>query len=408
MRTVLLVVLLGLISARPAFAEVLCRAKTHIVGGSVAEIGAYAPARKVLIATNDADEMIDLYRVKDLAGHATLDGVQRIDVEDTEPSSVAVHPTRPLAFVVALCGGHTYPGELYVLELEGPPGKASGRQVHRQALPPGPDCIAIAPDGRTALVAIEAEENPKTPGRVLAIDLTKLNHCLAGKGKLPVHEITGLDEALGIPVGRIEPEFISISDDSRLAAVSCQENDAVVLIDLPTRTITGVIRLKPCSDPDGVAITGPTTHNGRKGYLIVAAEEGRKHPKTNVRGGQALSVHFVPADAPGSPLPLGSLDVRKPLHALPGERCDPEGVVLFQLGGKLYCTVGLERKQKALLVDLSDPTNPRCVHVIDVGVRPEGLFAIPLGPNHVCCVVVNEGNGENGSITFVDLRENQP
>lgn len=407
MRTLPLVVLFGFASLS-ASAEVLCRARTHIVGGSVAEIGAYAPAQKLLIATNDADEMIDLYRVKDLASDAALDGVQRIDVEDTEPSSVAVHPTRPLAFVVALCGGHTYPGELYVLELDGPPGQASGKLVHRQALPPGPDCIAIAPDGRTALVAIEAEENPETPGRILAIDMRKLDETLAGKDKLHVQEIAGLDKALGIPVGRIEPEYISISDDSKLAAVTCQENDAVVLIDLPAREIVGVIRLKACADPDGVAITGPLEHAGRRGYLVVAAEEGRKNPKTNVRGGQSVSVHFVPADAPATSLPLGVLDVRKPLHELPGERCDPEGVVLFRLGGTLYCAVGLERKQKALLLDLSDPTRPRCVHVIDVGVRPEGLFAIRLGPNHVCCVVVNEGNGDNGSITFVDLKETTP
>lgn len=388
-------------------AEISYLAKTIEVGGSCAEIGAWAPQQRLLIATAGDDEMIDLYHVAGLPGEPRIESLQRIDVEDTEPTSSAVHPSKPLAFVTALeDGGHEFPGQFFVVELSGEPGQASGKIVHRQSLPPGPDCIAIAPDGSVALVAIEAEEDPTTPGRILAIDLAELDKRL-GKGELPVVEIPGLAEAIGVPVGRIEPEFIAISPDSKLAAVSCQENDAIVLIDLSKRAISGVIRLTACADPDGVAVTGPIDLAGQAGYLVLAAEEGRKNHRTNVRGGQCMSIHFVPAGNYAAAQPLCRYDVRKPLLLSKGKRCDPEGVVAFELAGRRLAVLGLERRQQALLIDITEPTRPRKVHVIDVGVRPEGLFVIPVSPARACCVVVNEGNGTNGSLTFVDIRDKQ-
>ena len=114
-----------------------------------------------------------------------------------------------------------------------------------------PDMITFTPDGRYALVANEAEPNDDydidPEGSVSIIRVL-----LRGKILLPktvdfkVLNNAALDPSIrifgpGATVAQdLEPEYIAVSKDSRTAWVSCQENNALIKINIRTGKILSI------------------------------------------------------------------------------------------------------------------------------------------------------------------------
>src|SRR5699024_11084699 len=101
----------------------------------------------------------------------------------------------------------------------------------RHSLDGQPDSIAISPDGRYALIAIENERNeddndgqlPQLPaGYAVIVDLQ------GAPQQWPLRrvELTGIADRFGDDP---EPEFVDINANN-IAAVTLQENNHVVLI----------------------------------------------------------------------------------------------------------------------------------------------------------------------------------
>ena len=120
-----------------------------------------------------------------------------------------------------------------------------------------PDMLTFTPDGNSVLVANEGEPTEDytidPEGSVSVIDVTG---GLAGITQAEVTQInfnafdsqqaTLIADGVriygpGASVSQdLEPEFITVSEDSQTAYVACQENNAYAIIDLTTNTVTDI------------------------------------------------------------------------------------------------------------------------------------------------------------------------
>ncbi len=381
------------------------------VPGWTAEIVQYHPGESLLLSTNAMWDTVDIFHVTSLdppilepfdfdPDEPDAQGVWTVG----EPTSVAVHPQRPIALATALSQDPIKPGSVIGIDLRRP---TLGDSIVLQNVGYHPDCIAISPDGRWALVACEGEGLPGTPGSIWAIKLDQLTaEHRPWDGPMPAHELPGLGELLDQFEGGIEPEYIAFDPQSRFALVSCQENDALVLVDLrPTvPELAGVIWLLSGAEPDGVAVlddvTGP---DGRMGCLVAAAEEGR-FDRYGRQLGNALSLTWIdPADLDAPPVPASRVDLRAMVDPdKPDERRDPESVLLQRFAGRDLAIVGIERGDFLLVLDVTDPTQPIPIDRARVGDRPEGLIAVPQGES-LLLITGDEGNRGPGTVSFLRL-----
>jgi DNA-binding beta-propeller fold protein YncE len=381
------------------------------VPGMVNEIVQYYPAGQMLLATNARFNRVDGYRVESLTPLKVFpapDWSSRLGVDNT-PTGLAVHPRLPLAMVVTRGDEKREPGRLIGFDLRK---EKLGKRIIDQPLGLGPDSIGISPDGKWALVANEAEKDPTTPGSIWAMDLRGVKvDSSADKKILPIMEISGLASLLGQPAGICEPEFVAFDPQSRFAVVSCQENDAVVLVDLVSSrpAFSGCIRLPAFACPDGVGVLDNITALGRKDWCLIGiAEEGGKIGP-HQRGGNCISFYLVnPQDLSAPALFLSRIDVRTFISPdwpkADKKRLDPESIVLVHFNDHPLAFVTLERADRVLALDLIDPAHPEFLGTAKVGSRPEGLIVVP-SENSLMIITANEGKDSIGQISVTQFNK---
>lgn len=119
-----------------------------------------------------------------------------------------------------------------------------------------PDMITFTPDGRNLLVACEGSpstdfrEDPEGAIAILGIDSahTWKNPTVAIAGFAGVDSSALMAEGVrrtGVQgfVKSLEPEYITVSDDSKTAWVSLQENNAIAVVDVESRKVTDIFPL---------------------------------------------------------------------------------------------------------------------------------------------------------------------
>ncbi|TNJ34110.1 choice-of-anchor I family protein [Prosthecochloris vibrioformis] len=215
---------------------------TFTVGGEgAAEISAYDATTQKLFVTNAELNRID---VLDLSNPSNVTRLTSIDISayGGNVNSVAVHGGR-LAMAIE-ADVKQDPGKVVVLSTDDFSELAS---VTVGALP---DMVTFTPDGNFILSANEGEPNADysvdPDGTVSIIDTSD-------------YSVTTLDfsafndkeealEAEGMRVfgpgadlaADVEPEYITVSDDSATAWVALQENNAIAEVDLASKTITAI------------------------------------------------------------------------------------------------------------------------------------------------------------------------
>ncbi|MGR9086303.1 MAG: choice-of-anchor I domain-containing protein [Gammaproteobacteria bacterium] len=248
-------------------------------------------------------------------------------------------------------------------------------------------------------------------------------------GSFEGHDVYGVETSgerkILIPINGhslalLEPEYISITPDGKLAYVTLQEDDAVVKVDLIQKRIAGYYALgaaqhkidarydgwiqfdQPMTglrEPDGIALAA----NGR---FFVTADEGDtdrdpSDPGQPMSGGRSVSVF----DAKTGAL-LGDtgsqLDEAAFAHQVYPERrsgakgSEPEMLVSFDLEGVPFVAVGLERAASVALVSLADPYHPEVVALGkiagDEDKSPEGIAHYIVSGEHYI-LTANELNG---------------
>lgn len=382
------------------------------LGEANAEIPAHVPGTNLLLVTNGGSlsflDITDLAEMK--RARPDLDLAQY-----GEPTSVAVRPDGKVALVAIRS---EEPGTVVAVSTQAHSlGRMIGEPVTVGHIP---DALRFTPDGKLVIVAGEGEPLKKGnfPGTLAFISV-------AEDGTPALDILLTLSDKThpglaGQPADSIEPEYIAISADSSTAYVSCQENNLVLVVDVPRRKVTDVWDLgvsnarpgyidssKPLEEfqdfrarrePDGIALTP----DGR--YLLTANEGDTPNSPDGIFSGSRDMAIWSVED--GS-FVADTADQFERLAAREGllnpKRADkrgvePESVVAFELNGKAWAAVTLERANSVALVDLSDIRKPRTATLIPTGKAPEGITYIS---ERKLLVTANEGDG---TLTFIQFR----
>ncbi|WP_329384375.1 esterase-like activity of phytase family protein [Streptomyces sp. NBC_01716] len=373
---------------------------------TVAEISATSADGRTLVYTDALARRIGFLDISDAdrpQGLGTLSLAELGDAED-EPTSVAVVGKYVLV-VVNTSAEYTDPsGRLDVISLR------DRERVASYDLGGQPDSIAISADKRYAAIAIENERDeeatppggeegdlPQLPAGFLQIvDLkgaaptqwrTRAVPLTRPDGKaLPALVAGGITEPTDP-----EPEYVSINSRNQLV-VTLQENNGVVLLDLPTGRITKAFSAGTASvdgidtvDDGNIDLTGSITGVPREpdsvGWVddryLATANEGDWHGGT--RGWSIFDSRTgkVVWDAGNS---FEEIAARHGLHnesRAEKKGTEPEGLAIAELDGVRYAFVGSERSNFVAVYDLSRPTAPVFRQVLATTNGPEGLLPIP-------------------------------
>jgi 2',3'-cyclic-nucleotide 2'-phosphodiesterase/3'-nucleotidase/5'-nucleotidase len=210
--------------------------------GSASEIVAHDPGTQRLFVVNFQAASIDVLDVSDPTA-PSLDFAIDLHPYGGHPNSVAVDQGMVAVAVEAVV--KTDPGKTVFFDTDG---------VFLASVTVGalPDMLTFSPDHRYVLVANEAEPDPSyTPdpeGSVSIIDLeggvAALTQAAVTTVGLEAFNHATLDSSIrifgpGASVAQdLEPEYITISHDSRTAWVTLQENNAIAELDIRSATFT--------------------------------------------------------------------------------------------------------------------------------------------------------------------------
>jgi DNA-binding beta-propeller fold protein YncE len=370
---------------------------TYQVAGDVAEIVAATPDGMTLIYTDSEAEEIGFVDITDPA-HPEDDGTLAVA---GSPTSVSITPDGAwaIAAVDTSDGDFVEPsGELLVIDL-GTRGVVRTIDVGGQ-----PDAVAVAPDGTFAAVAVENQRDeelgdgglPQAPaGFLLILELD------GGPAAWTVDtvDLTGLP-GLTEPSDP-EPEFADINANN-VAAVTLQENNAVALVDLASRSVVaswsaGISSHAADTIDDDVIAFMDTISEEREPDAIAWTPAGNllTANEGDWLGGSRDFTIFRPSgeivfDA-GASLELAAVaEGLYPDGRSDNKGVEPEGVEVGSYGSHTFAFVGAERAAFVAVYRLSTDRNPRLVQLLRTGSRPEGLLAIPA---RELFVTANEGDG---------------
>lgn len=355
---------------------------------AVAEISTVTPDARTVIYTDAAGKRVGFADITD-PGNPKPTGTVAVDGEPTSVKAIGNHI---LVVVDTTDGTFTSPsGKIMVLD-------ATSHEVLRNIdLGGQPDSIDITPDGKVGVIAMENQRDeeatpkdgkegdlPQLPAGDLArIDLAggvadwKVEH-------IPITGLAGIDTPADP-----EPEYVSTSPDGRTAAVTLQENNAVVLLDLATNQIrhfsagsakvTGVDTTKDSvisldgtieapREPDAigwvdanhVAIANEGDwKGGTRGWSIFDTDGKLVWDAANSFEYEAIRHGQFPEDRAGK------------------KGTEPEGLAVATYHGTPYVFVGSERGNFVNVYDASDPANPKFVQLLPSSNGPEGILTIP-------------------------------
>jgi hypothetical protein len=257
---------------------------------SAAEIGAHDPGTQRLFVVNAQAAQIDVIDIANPAAPVLRDDLS-IDVTPYGAVANSVAVRDGLIAVAVEAADKTQPGKVVFFN-------ASLQFISAVEVGALPDMLTFTPNGRHVLVANEGEPSPDytvdPEGSVSIIDLSA-GAALAtvrtagfgafnglsradlfngtGAGPKPAVRIYGPDATVAQD---IEPEYITISHDSKTAWVTLQENNALAIIDIASATVISINGLGvkdhslasngfgssnalDASDRDGI----PVANNGR-------------------------------------------------------------------------------------------------------------------------------------------------
>lgn len=201
------------------------------------EIAAYDPKTKRLFITNAFDNTIDV-SIEDPSNPAKITAVD-LDPYGALPNSVAVHDG--IVAVAVEASPKISNGKAVFFD-------ADGNFLAAVVAGALPDMVTFTPDGRTVLVANEGEPSTYTTpggdpeGSVSIIRLPASVEALSQSDVTTAdfHAFNGtvLDSSIrifgpGASISQdLEPEYIAVSDDSKTAWVTLQENNAIAELDI--------------------------------------------------------------------------------------------------------------------------------------------------------------------------------
>ncbi|WP_340539665.1 esterase-like activity of phytase family protein [Nocardioides sp. GXZ039] len=372
---------------------------------TVAEISTVTADGRTVVYTDALGKRIGFLDITDPSkpvGRGTLD-LAELGHPDDQPTSVAAVGDYVLVVIDESGGDFTHPaGRVDVVRL-------SDRKVVRSIdLGGQPDSIAVSPDGGYAAIAMENQrdegftppgagegELPQLPAGSLQVLTLGPDPAAWTAADVPLVEADG-DPLPALAAAGLyapqdpEPEYVDINDDNQVV-LTLQENNGVVVIDLPTRRLVtafsaGQARVsnidttkdglfnphgsieKP-REPDAVQWVGDG--------LVATANEG------DLFGGSRGWSVFDTATGKVVWDSGNTFEEIAVAHGLfNNDRAEkkgpePEGLAFEVLDGVPTAFVGSERSNFVAVYDLTDPTAPVFRQALPATNGPEGLLPIP-------------------------------
>ncbi|MDX2354640.1 esterase-like activity of phytase family protein [Stutzerimonas xanthomarina] len=381
---------------------------------TVAEITAVSRDGRTLIYTDSPGERIGLVNIRDPknpkpAGFVKLEG---------EPTSVAVHHHFALVAVNTSLSFAQPDGVLAVFDIRNP---AQPKRVATLPMGGQPDSIAISPRGRYAAIAIENERDedlndgllPQLPAGFLRIVDLKGQ---PSRWRTRDVDLTGLAE---VAPNDPEPEYVSINDQD-IAAVTLQENNHIVLVDLRRGRVlrhfsAGQVdlegvdveendRIQPVGvlkgkrrEPDSIAWVGP---------LLATANEGDYEDANGDEGG---SRGFTLFDYNGkvwhdTGVSMEHAFIRAghyPENRSENKGIEPEGIASASFRKQDFLFVGSERGNAVAVYNVAQPWAPIMHQLLPAGMGPEGILPIPN--RNLLVVSSEEDSAEDGYRSTISI-----
>ncbi|WP_246879051.1 choice-of-anchor I family protein [Thalassospira sp. ER-Se-21-Dark] len=254
--------------------------RTGMLDESAAEIPAFDPVTKRIFVVNGADKVVDIL---DMSDPSELTKIAAIDLSTWGKGANSVAIKNGVVAVAVENSDKQAPGQAVFFDTDG--GFISAVTVG--ALP---DMIKFSPDGKYVLVANEGEPNdaftndPEGSVSIIAMaggaenlsndDVRTVDFKFLNDGKLP-HGMRTSNPGTSSVAQDVEPEYIAVSNDSKTAYVSLQENNAVAIIDIETATVKNVAGL------------------GFKDHSVHAFDASDKDGKINIRTWPVMGM-FMP------------------------------------------------------------------------------------------------------------------
>lgn len=369
---------------------------------TVAEIAGVSKDGNTVVYTDGEMQHIGFVDITDPANPMGKGGIDLSAKGDAEPTSVAVVHDYVLVVMNTSKDYVDTSGRLDVYRF------SDRTLVKSFELGGQPDAIAVSPDKQYAAIAIENERNedltpknmregdlPQAPAGFVQVvdlgadvadwDITKVALTKENGQALPALSNVGIDTPIDP-----EPEYVAIQKDN-IAAVSLQENNGLVMIDLKTKKITKAFGLGKAIiggldtkkdgkfDPTGTIIKArePDAIAWIDDTYVATANEGDW--KGGSRGWSIFNAKTgkLAWDAGNS---FEQLAVRYGFHneGRAGKKGnEPEGLATATYNGVRYAFVGSERSNFVGVYDLRKPTKPQFLQVLPTTNGPEGLLPIP-------------------------------
>ncbi len=212
-----------------------------------AEITAFDAASKRLFVVNGANGSVDVLDLSDPRAPRLLSTIN-ITAYGASANSVAVH--EGLVAVAVEGAPKTSPGSIVFYNA------SDLKLLHAVTVGAQPDMVSFSPDGKFLLAALEGE--PNSYGQADSVDPEGgIAVITVNRGGTPTlatadfkawigreAELRGQGVRIYGPGANaaqdLEPEYITVSEDSRTAWVTLQENNAVATVDIATAKVTAI------------------------------------------------------------------------------------------------------------------------------------------------------------------------
>ena len=339
------------------------------------------------------------------ASYSAIGLINITDPVNPVPSGVIDMGGEPTSLIVTgnyiVVGVNTSPdfinpsGVLKIVDME------TATIYHEMDLGGQPDSVALSPDKTYIAVAIENErdedrvvEDPEVdagglpqmpPGYLVVVDSSNADPKMWTSSIVDLVGLPGLVEP-----SDPEPEYVDINADN-VCVVTLQENNALVLVDLPTLEVitsftAGMVDLSQIDiaddgiitvvdslssvprEPDGVAWIGTE--------FFATADEGDWNG-----GSRGFTIYNLSGDGVYTSGITMEWEAMR-LGEYPDGRSDnkgnePENVRYAEYGNKQLLFVNSERSSLVFVYNIKDIEAPELLQILPATVGPEGTYAIP-------------------------------
>lgn len=407
--------------AAPDFTEI---ARLTVEGN--AEIIQVSPDGMLLVHTNADHQSIGIVDLSEPTAPAPL---ASIDMPG-EPTSVGISPNGQWALAAVYPESADedprLPGVLAVIDLRDPANPTLASTI---GIANHPDSIAVTANGDEliAVIAIENEHQKEALGAAGAVQIVRVDPATPRNWSVTTLELTEelLRDAGMLFASSPQPEFVALSPGRKMAAVSLQENNGVILIDLSAPAITGAFNLGSVSDrpadllddgeiiftqsypsdadqklagtrfPDGISFTPSGQH-------LISADEG----EMSQTGGRGISIWSLNGDLiwdDGGEIEQQAVAAGYYPDDRSAERgIEVEGVTTGRFDSRDFAFAVSERGSFMAVYDINNPSQPVFVQLLPTGAEPESVIAIPA--RNLIAVAAEE----SGEITIYRYEPTEP